>query len=138
MDEILHHYMTIGNHCSLVFTIQGNHQSLFRWCSLSSIHSINRLVGLARLCFLNRLVRLVGWLTGWPGGCVCVSLGRLPEDGFADPCVLFLCLIFFFAPITLPCLRSFWLCWFAELVGVADWSWQPKSDLVPRWLEWFT
>ena len=40
MDKILHHFETIGNHCSLVFTGESSFQVFFRWCRILSIHSM--------------------------------------------------------------------------------------------------
>ena len=40
MDEILHHFETMGNHCLLAFAGQSSFQGLVRrWCRILSIHS---------------------------------------------------------------------------------------------------
>ena len=44
MDEILHHFETMGNHNLLVFTGNQSIPGLLRWCKILSIHSINRSV----------------------------------------------------------------------------------------------
>ena len=59
MDEILHHFEAMGNHCLLVFTGNQTIPGLLRWCRILSIHPMN---ASARLFFFLSSVPI-----SWPG-----------------------------------------------------------------------